>query len=192
MALDRSKLSTALRAIFSNPAGVASASQAEAMWAEAYDSYGFDAEDVSGDVVTTVNFGGFLSALDFGSSGGSSRKAAQDLDRAFVAYWTGAVFAVGSLITVPPGECPNVGGNGTWGSETTSVVTAVAAGVLAGLLEPIFGSPMEGDTAASKADQIAGAFHEATTTAVSVLITGLDTTPGPTGPLAITNTCVIG
>jgi len=191
MALDRSKLSRALRSIFSNPAGVSGAPQAEAMWTNAYDSYGLDAEDVSGDRVTTVNMGGFLSALDFGSSGGTSRKAAQDFDRAFVAYWTGGVFAVGSLITVPPGACPNVGGNGIWGSETTSVVVAVAAGVLAGLLEPIFSATREGDTAASKADQIAGAFHDATTTAVSVLITGLDTTPGPTGPLAITNTCTI-
>jgi hypothetical protein len=188
MALDRSKLSGRLRTLFTSPDGIANAQDAESRWTAAYDSYALDAEDVSGDMVTTTNRPGFLSALDFGSWS-SVQQAAQRFDDAFVAYWTGGVFAVGSLIAVPPGECPNVGGNGTWASETTSVVTAVVAGVLKGLLLPILRA--NSGTPESKAREMARAFHEATTTAVTVLITGLDTTPGPGGPLAITNTCTI-
>lgn len=126
MALDRSKLSASLRNIFSSPEGIAGAPQAEALWTNAYHGYAMDAEDVSGDRVATASRSGFLSALDFGSDGGSVSKAARDFDNAFVAHWTGAVFAVGSLIGVPPGECPNAGGNGVWSSEITSVVVTVA------------------------------------------------------------------
>jgi hypothetical protein len=187
--LDRSKLSGALSGIFSNPDGILSRQEAEVLWTNAYHRYAQGAEDVSGDGVVTVNKPGFLSTLSFGEQ--SASDSARNFDAAFVAYWTGAVFAVGKLIVTPPVVCPNVGGNLIWGSETTSIVTVVAAGVLANLLRPIFQSTNSSATAFSKAQEIARAFHEATTTAVTVLITGLDTTPGPTGPLPITNTCTI-
>jgi hypothetical protein len=188
--LSRSKLSGDLARIFGSPDRISGRSSAESLWTNAYHSYASDAEDISGDGVLTVNKTAFLSILDFGREKTPS-EAAHNFDQAFVAYWTGAIFSVGILIVTPPLECPNAGGNGVWSSETTSVVDSVAPNVLAPLLVPIFSGLNEGDTAVSKASQFARAFHTATTTAVSVLITGLDTTPGPTGPLSISNTCTI-
>lgn len=190
MGLDRTKLSRELRSLFGGTSGVGTIPAAKERWARAYHSYATGAEDVSGDRVQTANRPGFLGALQL-RNGASTREAAQMFDRAFVAYWTGAVFGVGQLIAAPSAQCPNIGGNGIWASEVSSVVVGVLEGVLAGLLQPEFESLRQRDTAFSKAEVLARAFHRATTTAVMVLITGLDTTPGPTGPLVITNTCTI-
>jgi len=177
---------------FGTPDSISSAAVGEVRWADAYHLYASDAEDISGDGVVSANRRKFLEILDFGGKK-TAAETAQNFDRAFIAYWTGAVFGVGSLIVTPPIQCPDVnpGGSGVWASETTSVVVAVTQNILARLLRPIFERSNESDTAYSKAQEIAQAFHEATTTAVFVLITGLDTTPGPTGPLPITNTCTI-
>jgi len=190
MGLSKQKLTSGFLSLFGNSDGISGLPDVHTKWTNAYHSYAMDAEDVSGDRVVTTNRTGFLSSLSLGS-GNSIFQAALNFDRAFVAYWTGGIFAVGALIVVPPAGCPNVGGSGVWSSEITSVVTVVSAGVLAGLLVPVFSSISDGDTARSKARQMATAFHQATISAVTVLITGLDTTPGPTGPLPITNTCTI-
>jgi len=190
MALDKSKLSSSLRSLFENPDGISSAADAEAKWADAYNSYAMDAEDASGDRPAVTNQGGFLSTLSL-VEGATVAGAAQLFDAAFVTYWTGGVFVVGTPITVPPPGCPSIGGTTIWATEITSLVTVVVPGVLAGLLAPILGSLSDSATPASKANGIAGAFHQATTTAVMVLMTGLDTTPPPVGPLPVTNLCTI-
>jgi hypothetical protein len=155
---------------------------AAANWSDAYDLFASDAEDVSTDPVTVKNPSLFESTLAAALPGpdGTAVDAAQAFDDAFVQYWTGGVFAVG---TPPPS---GVGGTGVFSVELTSVVTVVAPNVLKGLLVPIFES-LSSDPD-QKAEDIAAAFETATKTAVTVLISGLDTTPPPSGPLPITNT----
>lgn len=158
----------------------------------AYNTYALAAQDASTDLVVTTNLAGFIATLAAqlpDSTAGTAALAAAAFDAAFVQYWTGAVFAVG----IPPtgiGACPNAGGTLIFSAEVSSVVVTVSAGVLQNLLLPIFSTTGSADGNA-QAILIADAFHSATTSAVIVLITGLDTTPAPAGPLPITNTCGI-
>lgn len=160
---------------------------AKTAWTNAYDTYASTATDISGDLVISKNAAGFNSSLSFDTSGTAASSAA-DFDSSFVSYWTGATFAVG-IIPPPTGLCPNIGGTGIFGVETTSVVSAVTANVLKAKLLVVLSTPAS--NAQAQIELIAQAFHEATTEAVIVLITGTDTTPTPSGPLPITNTCGI-
>jgi hypothetical protein len=152
-------------------------------WADAYDAYAINALDVSGDALVSANKAGFAGVLKSGLGPGVPAAAAATIfDNAFVAYWTGAIFAIGAP---PPGTppCPNSPAS-PMVSEVSSVVLMVTAGLLAGLLATEFG--LIGDDGAAKAAALAGHFHTATTTAVLVLITGVDATPAP-----VTNLCTI-
>jgi len=166
-----------------------SKADAKTAWTNAYDLYAATAIDISGDFIVTgsANAAGFKNSLSF-DTGGTSSSAAADFDAAFVAYWTGAVFAVG-IIPPPAGTCPNVGGTSTFGVETTSVVSAITPDVLKTKLLSVLNAPAS--DAHAQIQLIAQAFHEATMESVTVLITGTDTTPTPAGPLPITNTCGI-
>lgn len=188
--LSQAKLTGLLSAFFSSPDGIADRAVAETRWTDAYHSYAQDAVDASGDSVVTVNKAGFLGTLNLRGEQ-SSASAAANFDQAFVSYWTGGIFAIGKLVVVPPPGCPSIGGTTIWASEITSLVVSVIPNVLSGLLLPIFERTDSSDTALSKASEIARAFHTATTTAVIVTIAGLDTTPGPVGPLPIVNTCTL-
>ena len=108
---------------------------AKEAWTQAYATYAASAEDTSGDSVVSANSADFKSNLAF-EQDNTSADAAKEFDDAFVAYWTGATFAVGAL-PPPSGDCANVGGNGTFGVETTSVVTSVQTNVLKNKLLPI-------------------------------------------------------
>lgn len=181
MTLRRSKLRRELQGFFGG-SGVQSASDAEERWSRAYDAYAREATDASGDKVATVNRPGFRRVLNFNPATGSAPAIAQQLDSAFVVYWTGAVFAIGKPPT-PDAPCPSTG---IFVVELTSVVIAVLPGVLAALLIPIFSNRTKSSTAAQQAAQVASAFHTATTSAVTVLISGTDAVPAP-----VTNTCTI-
>ena len=161
---------------------------AAALWAAAYDSYALAATDASGDGLLAASRAGFEAALSFPLTA-TPVSAAAELAAAFLAYWAGATFAVGQLLSPATEPCPSIGGNGLWSVETTSVVTAASSNPLELELFGILSLPS--NSAGSKIEDIASAFHKATTTDVTVLITGLDTTPTPTGPLPITNSCQV-
>jgi len=186
MALSKSTLETEFRKLmdpdFAQFAGFPDDGPAAAAnFANAYDLYASNAADASGDLVASKNKAGFESALA-GVISPNTPAAAMGaaFEQAFVMYWTGAVFAVG----IPP---PNgVGGTGLFSVELTSMVVTVTPGVLLASIVPELSSTS--DDGAAKAAAFADLFHTATTSAVIVLITGLDTTPPPAGPLPITNT----
>jgi hypothetical protein len=163
---------------------------AAAAWKDAYDLYASQAVDVSNDPLTTANPAGFeamlATLLPPGDPGGNPSQAADAFEQAFSTYWTGGIFATGFPPTPAP-VCPNVGGNGIWSIEQSSIVLSVTPNILKALLEIEFAILQEDGSA--KATALANAFHTATTSAVMVLITGLDTSV-PT-PLPITNTCTI-
>jgi hypothetical protein len=152
-----------------------------------YHDYAREAEDVSGERATNLDKAKFENALNLSRSR-TARQFCKQLDRAFVAYWSGTVFAVGAPPT-PTTACPNVGGTGVFSTETSSVVVSVTPEVLYRALLPIITQP-EG-SAKVQADKMAKAFDEATKSAVAVLIQGQDTTPPPTGPLPIYNVCTV-
>ncbi len=187
MALSAATLAQSLVQIANGKDGMPSL-LAEDLWATAYDLYARAAQDVSGDLLLSANRAGFRAALSFDGSR-SAMEIAHQFELAFVAYWTGAIFSVGiPPPPVPPG-CPNVGGNTIFASEVSSVVVTVLPGVMqAGLLPEFMQNSGE---IPDRAQAIATAMHRATISAVLVLITGIDTTVPPTGPLPITNTCVI-
>lgn len=188
MTLSASKLESKLLDFFKKP-DFEAPFQAALAWTDAYDSYARDATDASNDLVVVTNRPGFQSALQF-TPQGSPPTMAQMFDTAFVAYWTGAVFAIG-IPPTPAAPCPSIGGNTIFSVEIASLVIAAVPGVLMNLLLPIFAGVTKASTAQQQAQQVASAFHAATTSAVTVLITGLDTTPTPAGPLPITNTCTV-
>lgn len=162
-------------------------------WANAFDAYAINAEDISGDAVATVFKPLFettlAAALNVPPASGSAASAAAGFGAAHIAYWTSGIFAVGTPPPpVPPG-CPNVGGNTIFGIEATSVVLAALAAALIPALTTEFGNLT--DDVDAKADALANALHTACTTEVTVLISGTDTTPPPAGPLPITNTCTV-
>lgn len=187
MALDKSVLKEELLKLLDEGhaefAGFpSSASDAAQNWADAYDTYAADAEDVSGDAVASANAAGFKSALVFADGTPTPVASSLEYDAAFVAYWTGATFAVGT----PPSS--GTGGNGTFGVELSSAVVSVIPAVLGGLMATILAAIDSDQDPDVKAGKFADAFHDATTSAVLVLISGLDTTPPPGGgPLPIVN-----
>lgn len=156
--------------------------------ANAYNQYAIVAMDASNDALVTANLAGFKAPLLALAPGSTIADTAQAFDDAFVAYWTGGVFAIG-IPPTPASPCPSIGGTTLWSVEASSVVQLATPNVLKGLLLPEF-AILSGD-ADAKATAIANAFHTATTTAIMVLITGLDTTPPPVGPLPVMNTCTI-
>lgn len=189
MSLNQSLLETKLRELIDPdyggflgfPPDVDAAGNA---WADAYDTYAAGAIDVSGDPVVTVNKASFASIFKagFSSPSGSASGAAQTFEDAFVGFWTGGVFAVG---VPPPGvaPCPNSPPT-PMVTEASSVVSMITTGVLKGLLETEFASL--GDNGAAKAAALANWFHAATTSAVLVLISGVDAIGNP-----VTNLCPI-
>jgi len=182
--LDVAMLERGLASIFYSKPG--SSSEAEGRWARAYHEYAIDAEDVSGDFLATQgNEAAFRAQLVFVSSRSVS-DAARMFDAAFSAYWAAATFETDVLIASPPGGCPNIGGNGTWGLETSSVVESVEMGELERRLEEVFQTT---GTTEEQVKKIARAFHEATTVAVMVRINGFDTTLPV--PLPIANVCAV-
>ena len=190
MSLSPSSLESKLRQVFESPESFTSRQQAEARWARIYDEYASNAEDISTDRVATKNSIGFRRALNFQNNLTTARFARQ-IEQGFLSYWTGATFAVG----IPPAgtgvPCPNVGGNSIFGIEASSVVITTTPNVMFSNLFPVLRSFTRTTSAQQKAREIAQAMHTATTTAIFVLISGTDTTPGPGGPLPITNTCTI-
>ena len=188
--LNPQKLQRSFLDYFEDPGPFKEPVDAAMEWTRIYDAYARDAVDASQDKVQVVNKPGFFAQLQFNASSGSPPSFASMLDKAFVAYWTGAVFAFG-IPPTPAAPCPSIGGNTIFSQELTSLVIAVAPGVLMAQLLPIFSSVTEQENARSQSQKIANAFHTATTTAVTVLIAGLDTTPPPGGPQPITNTCTI-
>jgi hypothetical protein len=160
-------------------------------WAQAYDSYARQAQDASSDLVLSTNLPGLIAALNFDGSR-SAAELAQQFETGFVAYWTGAVFSVGiPPPPVSPNGCANVGGNSIFATEIASLVVAVTPGVMLSQLLPELMVVLKDETIESRSNAIAQAMHRATTTAVMVLITGIDTTPPPAGPLPVTNICTI-
>lgn len=154
-------------------------------WANAYDTYAQDAQDVSGDVLITAFKTAMATKLmALNVPAGVIATAASTFDDALKAYWASAVFAVGIVPTLAS-ACPSVGGTGTWATETSSVGVGFTAGILEASLLSLLAIPSSDPQV--KAPALAAAFHNATTTAVKILITGVDTT-APT-PLPITNTC---
>lgn len=195
MALSQATLKQELLKLFDqdNPAFVGfpvTVADAATNFGNAYQTYAATAQDASGDLVVTTNLPLFIStlagALPPDPAAGTPSVAAQAFGAAFTAYWTGGIFAIG----IPPPT--GIGGNGIFSVELTSLVTVVNSAALSTPLEVIFTvPPTEAQTADAQADSIATAFHTATTTGVTVLITGLDTTPPPpagAGPLPIINT----
>ena len=151
---------------------------AAANWAGVYDAYASLATDVSTDIVASKNPSGLESAINIGP--GDASVGANAFGAGFTAYWTGGVFVIG----IPPAS--GIGGTGLFLSEITSVVLAVVGSGLTSAMEAIFGT--NDDAIDAIADNLADAFHNATTGDVDVRIDGLDTTPaGSSGPLPIYN-----
>ncbi len=161
-------------------------------WANAYDTYAKQAVDASGDSVAIANAASFKSTLQANLptyATGTAALAAQAFDLAFISYWTGATFVLGKLPT-SGSPCLNLGGTTIFSAEISSAVSVVTPGELSAALLTRF-TDKAVYTAQQKANSIAQALHIATTTAVTVLITGIDTTPPPAGPIPILNTCGI-
>lgn len=186
--LSQASLAASLLDIFASKDSIRTAQEYEERWASAYDAYARQAQDVSGELPITVNGTGFRRALNFEASGSAAALAAQ-FEAAFQVYWTGAIFSFGiPPPPVPPG-CPNVGGTSIFSTELSSLVIEVVPSVMQAQLVTQFSVASREESIESRAQAIASAIHMATTTAVFVLITGLDTTSPPTGPLPVTNTC---
>lgn len=184
MSLSLDKLRTALTRLFIRPDAVATHTQAEARLAAAYHEYAADVEDASGDSATNLDPGKFQMPLDFAREG-TPQSFARQLDRAFTAYWTGTAFGTSILIPAPPPDppCPNSGGTGVFGAEFSSVVVDVDDLALFTAVLPVVQRPS--DSAQAQAARLAQAMDTVTKTAITVIISGTDTTPG----LAISNTC---
>jgi len=175
-------------------------------WANAYDIYAKDAEDLSGDkLIDTGNKAKFriatLAALPSVSLSANTEEIdtsvqmANALAKGFVAYWTKATFGIGKLVPgIGTGECPNAGGNKIFGIELISIVSVVENQILLSGKGSENGLKAEfkvlsGNNIQAKAQAFATAFHNATIAEVKVLISGTDTTVS--GPLPISNTCTI-
>lgn len=196
--LDEGKLRASLLQFFRDPRGIRTIQQAEERWTRAYDEYARDAEDVSGDSVISINRAGFRGALNFRIIRHTTQMAAQ-LEAGFLSYWTGGAFAVGNLVSgvgvapclnvpVPPAPTSTL----IFASEVSSVVFAIAPQVMFSGVLPHLQRNFSGVTAEDQARRIASAMHQATISAVTVLITGIDTAlPAVGGPFPLTNTCTI-
>ena len=166
-------------------------------WTDAYATiYAGDAEDYSGDAVATKNDAGCLAILAANMpSNWTATQAATMWQNAFEALWTGGIFGVGSF-GAPGGECPNVGGTMIFSVEISSLVTVVSGATLKIALIPEFNDLSYGDLEQygyNKANDLADIFHAhiILLSSLTTLITGLDTTPPPVGPLPCANTCHI-
>jgi hypothetical protein len=157
---------------------------AAAKWANAYQAYASAAKDASGDAVATAFASKFEDAIKNLGQPQTPAQAAAIFGTAFTDYWAGATFSTGTL------PASGVGGTGIFASEVTSAVTVVnAVGLIAALTTEFANNSA---TASTKIAALAAKLHAATTTGVTVLISGLDTTPlGSGGPLPITNTGAI-
>lgn len=185
MTLNASRLRLEFAMWVRNSQEIATYLQAERLFALTYHHYAKKATDVSGEYAINLSYRKFQMQLDFQSSR-TPEQFCRQLDRAFVAYWTGVTFATAIVPPVLP-PCPNQGGNGVFASEVSSVVVGVSPQVLYAELLPVVSSLSTAEGVATH--EIASAFDRATKQAVDVLISGWDTTPGPTGPLPITNLC---
>ena len=187
--LDQGRLKSELLRFFATPGGIRSHKDAEDRWAAAYHTYASSVEDISGDQAVNLSKDRFRAPLNF-MSPRTAADFARMIDAAFVSYWTGVTFGITSIVPGLGVPCPNIGaGTMLFLSETTSLVVSVAPGVMAGALLPVLLT--RGGSFHTQADLIARTMHGVTKSAVTVLITGLDTTPIPTGPLPVTNTCTI-
>jgi len=159
--------------------------QAERRLSQVYHAYASDAEDVSGDPVNNLDVRKFEGPLRFRGSK-TARQLAQQIDDAFVAYWTGVTFDTDIIpIDFPP--CPNVGGSEAFSGELSSEVTDVTRRAMYSAVLPIF--TKTSNTAEQAARKLADEMDRVTTSAVTVLITGLDTST-PT-QVTVTNTCTV-
>lgn len=193
MALNLDRLRSGLEQIFVNPRGVSSSEDAQRRWAAAYHAYCTDVEDLSGDSATNLAQSKFEGALHFRQSRTAAQFAGQ-IDSAFAAYWTGTSFGITTPIAGPGVPCPNISPNPSstllFSFELTSVVLAVAPGAMRSALLPILLT--RGQSYQVQASRIATAMHTVTKSAVTVLISGTDTTlPASGGPSPITNTCTV-
>jgi hypothetical protein len=188
MTLNVAKLRSDIKAHLDAGGSKASPSslEAAAKWATIYDTYARQATDVSGDKVAVTNKLGFQAALAF-TPAGLPITAALQFQAGFMAYWTGAVFAVG-IPPTPAAACPSIPPAPPWAVEVSSLVASVLPG-LAPLLVPTFANTANRPTSVV-AGELASAFHTATTTMVMVLITGI-TLPPPPGGLPVVNTCTV-
>lgn len=156
-------------------------------WSSAYDAYASSAEDLSGDSVLTKFPAKFLNSLTFAEPG-TNETAALEFSTAWARYWTGGAFAIGKLVAGLGSPCPNVGlGTKLFAMEATSLVTVVNAFPLLAALVTEFSTVTESNK--TRAENLAKIFHTATTTQISVVITGVDATT-PT-PLAVVNTYTV-
>lgn len=157
-------------------------------WTDAYNDYALDAKDVSSDVVQSVNRNGFENELfsNFYYSW-TARVTARSFADAFVAYWSQATFAIGTLIpgTGVEGSINEGPGTRIFSVELSSTVQTVTGDNLEDALYSEF-VRLDWD-APDKAARITQCFHDATINDVIVFIDGLDTTPPPLGPLTVTN-----
>jgi hypothetical protein len=126
VSLDVNKLYNEFLRWFRSGGRVNSYEQAQRKLAQVYHAYAQDAEDVSGENPDNLDISKFERALRFRGSR-NARQFAQQVDDAFVAYWTGTTFPI---LVVPPASppCPNVGGTGEFSAELSSEVTDVDAG----------------------------------------------------------------
>jgi hypothetical protein len=156
-------------------------------FAAAYNTYATQATDISGDHLILANLPGFIAAITSAmpppSPGGTLANYASTMATAFTTYWTAAPFTI--LIPPPSG----IGGTGVFSIEVTSLVTVINSAILStGILTQL---NQQFDSADDAADAVADVWHTATTTAITVVIVGLDTTPPPAGPLPIINTALV-
>lgn len=182
LAVDVDLFADALERVLSPATHPSSPEAAAASWADAFDAFCSQAEDESGEHPAEVQKESFQSILatnfatgSAGSTAPTAAESAQAFADAFEAYWDGASFQVG---TPPSGE---------WSVELSSAVIAVTGTTLKARLRAIFESLPATPSVPDKAREIAEAFGSAVTTDVTVLISGSDTTPPPSGPLPITS-----
>lgn len=179
MSLNTAKLKQDLIEWFSRPENIASVRQGENKFATVYHDYAKNAEDLSGDSVNNVTKEKFLNELDMQRSK-TLKDFCRQIDTAFVAYWTGAEFDTGALPD-PTTDCPH-SIESDFDSETSSEVTDVETDAMYRAL--VTALSRKDGTAKTKAEQVAKVIDDVTRSAVTVVITGLDTEASP-----ITNTC---
>lgn len=92
MALDKSKLQTELENWLNNKNNYLTRNDAYTAFADAYETYALDAQDVSGDVVNIYNKPDLISTLEEIPEIGTVEIASQKFEDAINAFWTGALF----------------------------------------------------------------------------------------------------
>jgi hypothetical protein len=170
MALDSGSLTDALTAVFDGRDGFPKTAQtAGAAWASSYRQYAAEANaGPTAPLAAALNaaetaLGGLLGAAFAAARDGDPSKLAENLDKAFVAFWK----------TPPVGfAAPNI----------TGVVSIAALGVLEPALAAVFAAgPVQRRSAAQQAQAIAGVLDGWTRT-----VTVVNTPPGPNFPVLLT------